>query len=85
MLEENEMKVLRKINGKTKIAKQKQIAKEKNRVRKQQIRETCGVQPTTEWMERRRRERGEHVTNMDTERLVKISRKNIPRKTSRTS
>ena len=42
MLEANEMKVLRKIVGKTKI----------DRIRSQQIRESCGIQPINEWMER---------------------------------
>ena len=67
MLEENEMKVLRKIVGKTKI----------NRIRSQQIRESCDIQPFNEWVERRR-ECDQHVARMDAERLVKISRENIP-------
>ena len=46
MLEANEMKVPRKIDCKTKI----------DRIRSQQIRESCGIQPINEWMERRRRE-----------------------------
>ena len=40
MLEENEMKVLRKIVDKTKI----------DRVRGQQIREPCGIQPINKWV-----------------------------------
>ena len=61
------MKVLlREIVGTTKI----------DRIRSQQIRESCGVQPINEPVERRR-ERDEHV-RMNTERLVKISRDNIP-------
>ena len=67
MLEANGMKVLKKIVGKTKIY----------RVRSQQIRESCGIQPIHEWVERRR-EWAEHVTRMDAERLVEISRDNIP-------
>ena len=43
-VEANEMKVLRKIVSKTKI----------DRIRKQQIRESCGIQPINEWVERRR-------------------------------
>ena len=39
----NKMKILRKIVGKTKI----------DRIRSQQIRESCGIQPNTCWMERR--------------------------------
>ena len=67
MLEANEMKVLSKIVGKTKI----------DRI-SQQIRESCGTQPLNEWMEIRRREWGEHVTTMNSERLVSISRDSIP-------
>ena len=62
MLEANEMKVLKKIVGKTKM----------DRIRSQQIRKSCG-----EWVERKRRESDEHVTRMDAERLLKISRDNI--------
>jgi hypothetical protein len=62
------MKPLRKIVGKTKI----------DRIRSKQIRESCGFQTINEWVERRRRERDQHVTRMDAERLVKISRDNIP-------
>ena len=62
------MKVLRKIVGKTKI----------ERIRSQQIRESCGIQPIKAWVEGRRREWDQHVTRMDAERLVKISRDNIP-------
>ena len=50
-------------------------------VRSQQIRESCGIQPINEWLERRRRRRREwdqHVKRMDAERLVKISRDKIP-------
>ena len=45
MLEANEMKVLRKVVGKIKIY----------RIRSQQIRESCGIQPIIEWVERRKR------------------------------
>ena len=74
MLEANEMKVLRKIVGKTKI----------DRIRSQQIRESYSIQPISEWVERRRRRRrrrrewDQHVTRMDAERLVKILKDNIP-------
>ena len=57
----------RKIVCKTKI----------DRIRSQQIRESYGIQPLNEWMERRRGW-DEHVIRMDAERLVKISRDNIP-------
>ena len=68
MLEANEMKVLRKKVGKTKI----------DRIRSQQIRESCGMQLNNEWVETRRREWDEYVTRMDAERLLKISSDNIP-------
>ena len=62
------MKVQRKIVEKTKIG----------RMRSKQITESCSIQPINEWVERRRREWDEHVTRMDAERLVKISRDSIP-------
>ena len=71
MLEANGMKVLRKIVGKTKI----------DRIKSQEIRESCGIQPINEWVQRRRRRRSEwdeHVTRMEAETLVKISKHNIP-------
>ena len=61
------MKVLRKIVGKTKI----------NRIRTQQIRESCDIHPI-EWMERRRREWDENVMRMNAEKFVKTSGDNIP-------
>ena len=63
MLEANEIKLLRKIVGKTKIGT----------IRSQKIRESCGIQSINKWVERRRREWDEQVA-MDAERLVKISR-----------
>ena len=68
-MEENEMKVLIKIVGKTKIDK----------IRSQQMRESCGIQPVNEWEEsiRRRREWDEYVTRLEAKRLIKISRDNI--------
>ena len=62
MLEANEMKVQRKIVDKTKI----------HIIRSQQIRESCGIQPINEWVERRKREWDEHVTRIDAEGIVKI-------------
>ena len=43
MLEENEIKVIRKIVGKTKI----------DRIRSHKTRESCCIQPINEWVERR--------------------------------
>ena len=51
------MKVLRKVIGKT-----------IERIRSQQIRESYGIQPIKEWVERRRREWDELVTRMDAQR-----------------
>ena len=63
MSEANEMKILRKIVGETKI----------DRIRSKKIKEYCGIQSINEWVERRRRrECDEDVTRMDTEILVKI-------------
>ena len=42
------------------------------------MRESCCIQPIIGWVERRRKESDEHVTRMDAERLIKISRDNIP-------
>ena len=70
-MEANEIKILRKILGKT-----------KNTIRSQEIREPCGIQPINESVKRRRREWDEHVTRMDAERLVK---QYICRKISRMS
>ena len=37
------------------------------------MRESCCIQPTDEWVERRRRDWDEHITRMDAERLFKIT------------
>ena len=68
-LKANEMNVglLRKIVSKTKI----------ERIKSKQIIESCGIQPINEWVERIR-EWEQHVTRMDAERLIRISRDNIP-------
>ena len=57
MLEANDMKVLRKIVGKTKM----------DRITSRQIGESSGIQPMNGWVGRRRREWDEHVTRMDSE------------------
>ena len=59
MLEANEMKVLRKIVG-------------NRQNKKPTVQRILRYPPINEWVERRRREWGEHVTRMDAERLVKI-------------
>ena len=61
----------RKINDKSKIGT----------IKSQQIRESFSVQRINEWVEKRRRRRrewDEHITRMEAERLVKISRDNKP-------
>jgi hypothetical protein len=62
------VKILRKIRAKQKYKQKKS----------QHIRESFGIQPINEWMERIWREWDEHVSRMVAERLVKISRENIP-------
>ena len=47
-----------------------------DRIRSQQIRGSCRIQPINEWMKRRRRECDEHVTSMEAESLFKIPREN---------
>ena len=61
------MKVITKIVGKTKLG----------RIRSQQIRESSGIQPINEWVEKRS-EWDQRVKIRDAERLVKISRENVP-------
>ena len=67
ILEANEMKALRKIVGNI-----------KDRIIIHQFREFCCILSINEWAERRRREWDEHVTGMGAQRLVNISRDNIP-------
>ena len=49
MLEANGMKVLKKVVGKTKI----------DRIRSQQIRESCSIQPIIEWVEKKKKKKEE--------------------------
>ena len=46
-----------------------------DRIRSQELRESCSAQPNNEWV-KRRREWDNHIRRMDAERLVKISRGN---------
>ena len=64
----------------TNIGRKCDESSKKNRQkRSKQMRESCNIQPINEWMERRRREwQDQNATRLDAERLVKISRKNIP-------
>ena len=63
----SQMKLLRKIVAKSKI----------DRITSQQISESCVIKHINEWVESRRRGWEEHVTRMDAEKLVKISRGNL--------
>jgi hypothetical protein len=44
-------------------------------IRSQRI---LGIQPINEWVERRAKEGDKHVKRMNAERLIKISRDNLP-------
>ena len=68
MSDANEMKILSRIEGRIKI----------NRIRSQDIREPCGIQPINRSTERRRREQEKHITRMEAERLGEISRDHQP-------
>ena len=59
MLGINEMKVLRKIVVRTKIGK----------ITSQQIRNSCGIKPINQWVEKRGREWDENITRMDAAEL----------------
>ena len=61
-----------------KIPRKKVAETKVYRIRNQQIREPCGIKPIHEWMDRRRKGWDGHVTRIDSQRLVKISRDNVP-------
>jgi hypothetical protein len=56
-----EMKVLRKIIGKTRT----------DRISNENIRQMCNIQNIADWITRRRHEWNEHITRMDPQRLNK--------------
>ena len=66
-----EMRVLRKIKGCTL----------RDRIRNDNIRESCQITPITEWVASRRQEWNEHVSRMEDDRSVKQARDKIPRGT----
>ena len=61
ILEIAEMKTLRRIIKKTRIDK----------MRNERIREICGIQTVTSWVQRRRTESSMHVSRMPEDRLVR--------------
>ena len=63
-IETTEMKVLRKIAGKTL----------RDRIRSANIRESCGIPHIADWMKGRKAEWNEHVSRMNDTRLVKSAR-----------
>ncbi|XP_057652719.1 uncharacterized protein LOC130891773 [Diorhabda carinulata] len=68
LLKTSEMKVLRKITGKTLL----------DRERSDDIRQKCRVENINEWVLSRKREWDEHISRMSEERIVKIARDNSP-------
>lgn len=68
LLETCEMKVLRKIAGKTLL----------DRERSDNIRKMCGVEEVNEWILRRKHEWNAHIDRMDHERMVRIARDKSP-------
>ena len=69
MLEETEMKTLRRTTNKTKWD---------SRERNDRIRESCEIQNITSWVQRRRTEWSEHISRMADDRLVRKVRDRIP-------
>ena len=65
MLEANEVTVPREIAGKIKI----------DRIRSQQITETCVIPPINAWLERKRGKWDEQVTRMDAKDKLKFQEK----------
>lgn len=68
ILETGEMKVLRKIVGKTLL----------DRERNENIRRSCQVDNINEWVVNRKIEWNEHIHRMDQDRIVKIARDKSP-------
>jgi hypothetical protein len=64
-----EMKVLRKIIGKTR----------RGSISNENIRQTCNIQNIAKWITRRRHEWNEHITRMSPQRIVRQVRENHPR------
>ena len=68
ILEVTEMKTLRRIINKTR----------KERMRNESIRETCGIQNITSWVQRRRIEWSMRISRMAEDRLVRKVHDGIP-------
>ena len=68
ILEVTEMKTLRRIINKTR----------RDRMRNESIRETCGIQNITSWVQRRRTEWSMHISRMAEDRLVRKVHDGIP-------
>ena len=68
MSKENEMRVLRIIVGKREVA----------RIRSKQFGDYCDVQPINEGWKGEEENGKKHLTKKDADRMVKISRNNIP-------
>uniref|UniRef100_A0AAR5PIR3 Reverse transcriptase domain-containing protein n=1 Tax=Dendroctonus ponderosae TaxID=77166 RepID=A0AAR5PIR3_DENPD len=64
LLETAEMKILRRITGKTLL----------DRARSKDIRTACNVKNINEWVANRKKEWNEHISRMDHHRLVRIAR-----------
>lgn len=69
LLETTEMKILRKIVGKTLW----------DRERSENIRKMCIVEDIKEWVYRRKQEWNAHINRMESNRIVKIARDNLPK------
>ncbi|KAF2895223.1 hypothetical protein ILUMI_10946 [Ignelater luminosus] len=63
-----EMKILRRITNKTL----------RDRIPNDEIRRTCQIIPTEEWISRRKQEWNEYIEKMNQDRLVKMARNKIP-------
>ena len=68
MLETTEMKILRKIAGKTML----------DRERNENIRRTCGTEDVNQWLLGRKNEWNQHINRMEDTRVVKIARDKSP-------
>lgn len=68
ILEVGEMKILRKIAGKTLF----------DRERSDNVRRTCGVDNISDWVLARKMEWNDHISRMDQRRIVRIARDESP-------
>ena len=68
ILETAEMKIARRIAGKTLM----------DRIRSDNIRQTCGIDKINDWILDRKKKWNEHIDRMTEERIVKITRDKLP-------